>query len=82
MSSRSSPQKVETIDDFLAGLSRDGVTVAEWARRRRLPPDIVYQVLAGRLRGCRGVSRKVIAAMGLDVPAMSALAGRRERSAA
>lgn len=60
----------KSVKDFLAALAKSDVTIAEWAREREFPLSTVYLVTQGRLVGRRGVSRKIVRAMGLPVPPM------------
>lgn len=58
-----------TLSDFLRELDERNQTVAAWAKERNFPLSVVYQVTRGRLVGKHGVSRDIVRAMGLPVPA-------------
>lgn len=42
-----------------------GETIASWADRHGFPRDAVYALLAGRVRGNRGLSHAIAVALGL-----------------
>ena len=42
-----------------------GISVSDWARQMGFSPNLVYQVLAGRLRCVRGQAHRVAVALGL-----------------
>ena len=42
-----------------------GLVVSSWARSNQFSPDLVYGVLAGRLRGRRGEAHRIAVALGL-----------------
>jgi len=58
------------------------MTLAQWARQKKLPMSVVYQVAAGRSVGARGAARQVMKAMGVPVPVMHAQAATSAREAA
>jgi gp16 family phage-associated protein len=64
-------------DAFLAALDEAELTVADWAREKKLPLTHVYQVLQGRMVGRRGTARQVIKAMGLPLPARRSTEDRK-----
>ena len=66
-------KRERTVKDFLDGLEKEGLTLADWARKRELPISAVYAVVGGRGLGRRGAPRKVMKEMGLPVPPMHRL---------
>lgn len=45
-----------------------GLTVSAWAHDHGFPRDLVYAVLAGRIRCSRGQSHEIAVALGLKAP--------------
>lgn len=66
--------KPKTPAQFAAELAEADMTVADWAREKKQPLGIVYQLLQGRVKGTRGNARKVARAMGLALPAITTTA--------
>ena len=42
-----------------------GISVSDWARERNFSPNLVHQVLGGRLRCLRGQAHRVAVSLGL-----------------
>jgi len=42
-----------------------GIEIKEWAENRGYPPRLVYQLLAGRSQGIRGLSHEIAVALGI-----------------
>lgn len=55
-----SGQELRVID-----FERNGVCIADWARRNGFNPRLVYQVLAGRRKCLRGESFQIAKALGM-----------------
>lgn len=60
----------QALVNFLDELERTNTSLAEWARAKKLPLRIVYRVARNELKGVRGDTRRVMLAMGLEVPRM------------
>ena len=58
------------ISNFLDRLTKDDLTVAEWARRNRFSVSSVYFVVQGRSAGKRGEARRIMEKMGVQLPPM------------
>jgi gp16 family phage-associated protein len=63
------------VGDFLTALQEKNQTLADWARRNRLPKSEVYAFARGRTRGKRGYARQIAIAMGVQPPEMFRAAG-------
>ncbi len=50
---------------FLDRIHGQGLTVAEWARKRDIDVGVVRRIVNGQLVGRRGETRKVVKAMGI-----------------
>lgn len=46
----------------------NGESVSDWAKAHGFRREIVYAVLAGRTRGCRGEAHRVAVALGVKAP--------------
>lgn len=73
MSTRSNT-KPKTPGQFVAELAEADMTVADWAREKKQPVGIVYQLLQGRVKGTRGAARRVARVMGLALPSITTTA--------
>lgn len=60
----------QALVNFLDELERSNTSLADWARAKKLPLPIVYRVARGELKGVRGDTRRVMLAMGIEVPRM------------
>ena len=63
--SRTSTQKLLTIDQARAQLEARGESVADFARRKGVKATAVYQVLYGEKKGRRGESHRAAVALGI-----------------
>jgi len=52
-------------DEVRSWFSDAGVSVTDWARDNGFPRQIVYSLLAGRIRGYRGIAHEAALALGL-----------------
>ncbi len=62
-----------------------GVSITAWAKEHGFAPHLVYSILSGRTRGCRGDAHRVAIALGIKVPPSTMTLGPtslRERNAA
>jgi gp16 family phage-associated protein len=48
-----------------SAFDEQGLTIRAWAKERGFPPDLVYAVLSGRIKGCRGQSHQIAVSLGL-----------------
>ena len=48
-----------------SAFEEQGLTIREWADERGFPPDLVYAVLSGRIKGSRGLSHEIAVSLGL-----------------
>ncbi len=54
---------------FKTNLEQQGVSIAEWARKREYNVRTVYAVLSGQVKGRRGVGHRIAVEAGLKDPA-------------
>ncbi|MBY0409891.1 MAG: DNA-binding protein [Burkholderiaceae bacterium] len=57
--------KIKSREEVKAELSRNGVNIADWARKHSLSPATVHGVLAGNLKGRRGQAHKTAVLLGI-----------------
>lgn len=48
-----------------SAFAEQGLTIRAWASERGFPPDLVYAVLSGRIKGSRGQSHEIAVSLGL-----------------
>lgn len=56
---------IKTAEQVRTEFERCGISIADWARRHKLRPFIVYQVLAGTKKGARGSSHRAAVLLGI-----------------
>lgn len=61
-------KSTRSISDFLAELSDQNRTLADWAREKGFVLERAYQVARGKAIGRRGDSRRILIAMGVTPP--------------
>lgn len=59
------PCALKTPEQVLAEFARRGESISNWARERRLPASIVFDVLSGRVKGIRGNAHRAAVLLGL-----------------
>lgn len=69
-----SPPALLTPDQARAQLEARGESVAEFARRKKVKPAAVYQVLYGTKKGRRGESHRAAVALGIKAGELAAKA--------
>lgn len=68
MSQALTPEVPLTLEQAKDWFYANGESVSDWAKARGFRREIVYAVLAGRTRGCRGEAHRVAVALGLKAP--------------
>ena len=58
-------QKLLTAAQALDRLTREGLSIAEWAKRNKIGAGSVYAVLSGRSSGRFGVAHKAAVLLGM-----------------
>ncbi len=58
---------MNTAEDVRTIFKERGVSLSYWARRHGFSESLVYQVLSGKRRACRGESHRIAVALGLKV---------------
>ena len=59
------PAKVKTTDQVRADFNRIGKPVTAWARENGFKPNLVYEVLRGRILCKRGKSHEIAVLLGM-----------------
>lgn len=57
-----------TIDQFKSLLRCQGKTIRQWAEENNFPPEAVYRVLNGVLKGNHGRAHDILARAGIKQP--------------
>lgn len=67
-----------TLEEARSWFEAAGVPITDWAKQRGFAPHLVYSLLSGRTRGCRGDAHRVAVALGIKAPPRATVLGPRD----